>query len=182
MSKTWEIQTKHILGEVYITSKLSPREEKLLKAWLELTLDSFWDFIKKNKFSYFTPQSKLTLSILFCGDQKMRLLNSHYRCKDKTTDVLSFPSYPSLRKKHRTYTTELDLHLGDLAVSIPVARRQAKEFDIPFPDEMIQLLHHGLLHLLGFDHEISNLEEKLMESHEAWLLKRFKQKKLIHDK
>ena len=56
--------------------------------------------------------------------------------------------------------------LGDLAISVPTARRQAKEFNISVWDEFIHLYFHGLLHLMGYDHDISAIEEKLMQKWE----------------
>jgi probable rRNA maturation factor len=85
----------------------------------------------------------------------MRRMNRTYRRKDKTTDVLSFPS--GERRKG---------FLGDLVVSAPEARRQARQVQSTFPKVVEKLLLHGLLHLLGYDHEtdrgeMNELEEQL---------------------
>ncbi len=103
------------------------------------------------------------VSLLICGDERIRKLNREHRKKDKPTDVLSFPSYENLRK---ISPHEDEVFLGDLAISIPTARRQAKEFGISVWDEFIHLYFHGLLHLIGYDHEISEAEEKLMQKWE----------------
>ena len=96
------------------------------------------------------------VSLLICGDDRIRKLNRDHRNKDKPTDVLSFPAYENLRKISRG---EDEIFLGDLAISIPTARKQAKEFGISVWDEFIHLYFHGLLHLMGFDHEINGENE-----------------------
>jgi probable rRNA maturation factor len=95
------------------------------------------------------------VSVLFCGDAAMRRLNRTYRAKDKTTDVLSFPSGAGRNG-----------FLGDLIVSEPEARRQARDGGSAFERVMEKLLLHGLLHLLGYDHEtdageMDDLEKEL---------------------
>jgi probable rRNA maturation factor len=85
------------------------------------------------------------LSILLCDDVVMRRLQRRHRGLRKTTDVLSFemPSAPGGAPKRL---------LGDVVISVPTARRQAKAAGRPTRDEATELLAHGLLHLLGFDH------------------------------
>jgi len=78
---------------------------------------------------------------LITGDTELRRLNREFRGQDYATDVLSFPSAaPS------TY-------LGDLAISLGRARAQAREFGHDIEQEVKILMLHGVLHLLGFDHE-----------------------------
>jgi probable rRNA maturation factor len=81
------------------------------------------------------------VSVFFCGDSVMRRLNRLYRRKDRTTDVLSFPSGISGE------------FLGDLVISVPEARRQARREGKREAALLERLLLHGLLHLLGYDHE-----------------------------
>jgi len=91
------------------------------------------------------------LSVLLCGDGRIRTLNRTWRGKDRPTDVLSFspepdPSRPPRRVGARGV-------LGDLVVSVPAAARQARRYRHPTSRELQILLAHGLLHLLGYDHE-----------------------------
>jgi probable rRNA maturation factor len=90
---------------------------------------------------------KAELSVLFLGDCAMRTLNRQYRGKDTTTDVLSFSlregSFPSIQP---------DM-LGDIVISVPRAARQARESGHSLACEIEHLLVHGLVHLLGYDHE-----------------------------
>ncbi|RMG44146.1 MAG: rRNA maturation RNase YbeY [Candidatus Dadabacteria bacterium] len=91
------------------------------------------------------------LSVLFTGDSEIKLLNAHYRGKDTPTDVLSFSMLEGDDSGPRT-------SLGDIVISIDTARRQAEDLQVSLEEELLRLLLHGLLHLLGFDHE--NVSEK----------------------
>ena len=97
------------------------------------------------------------LSILFCGDGRMRSLNRRYRRKDKSTDVLAFPA------EGPGTGTERPL-LGDIVVSIPYAARQARKRSEPVAREVDRLLVHGFLHLLGYDHEVDDGEMDALEA------------------
>jgi probable rRNA maturation factor len=94
-----------------------------------------------------------TLSVSFVGDATMRRLNREHRGKDRTTDVLSFPQYEPFAAPTRAAGGEPELLLGDIVVSLDVAARQAAEYDAALDAEIERLLVHGLLHLLGHDHE-----------------------------
>jgi probable rRNA maturation factor len=86
-----------------------------------------------------------TFDILITGDAELRKLNREFRGQDYPTDVLSFPGVggPGGRP-----------HLGDLAISVARARAQAKQFGHSTEQEVRILMLHGLLHLLGMDHEM----------------------------
>lgn len=108
------------------------------------------------------------LHVSLVGDQKMKSLNRDYRDKDKTTDVLSFPVYENIRGGEEFLMGAVEL--GDIFISYPVLKKQAKEFKISEENEFFHLLVHGFLHLLGYDHELSDEEEKIMESYEKKLV------------
>jgi len=91
------------------------------------------------------------LSILLTTDERMLELNTQYRQKTATTDVLSFrqeedggPGFGNL--------------LGDIVISVPTAQRQAEENRLTLDEEVGSLAIHGLLHLLGHDHETEGWE------------------------
>ena len=120
---------------------------------------------------------KAELSILLTGDEGIRTLNRRWRAKDKATDVLSFPLYDidSLRALGRQATRApkiMPWELGDVVISVDTARRQAKERGLTLPEELDLLLVHGILHLLGFDHELGEKEARAMRSWEKKLLGR----------
>lgn len=124
-----------------------------------------------------SQQDKVELDVHFCGDKKMKTLNSDFRNKDKTTDVLSFPVFESLRAESDEFVFPGPVHIGDIIISRDVAIRQAKEFKLPVEQEVIHLLVHGFLHLQGWDHEISELEEEIMQGHEKKLLDKIRSKR-----
>ena len=86
-----------------------------------------------------------TVSVAVVSDQRVRALNRQYRGVNRATDVLSFPT------DHRSPTT--DHCLGDIVIARGVARRQAREAGHSELTEWRVLALHGLLHLLGYDHE-----------------------------
>ncbi len=98
----------------------------------------------------------------------MRTLNRRYRNKDRTTDVLSF----SLREG-RFGGVQPDM-LGDIVIAVPVARRQAVDAGLTLHQELERLLVHGLLHLIGYDHERGEAEARSMRKKEQNLLKRLR--------
>ena len=91
-------------------------------------------------------------TIAFVSDKRIRELNRQFRGIDKATDVLSFPT-----------DGPDELSLGDIAVSVDTAAKQAKENGLSFDDEIAQLILHGLLHLSGYDHETDNGEMNRLE-------------------
>ncbi len=105
--------------------------------------------------------SGVALSLVVVGDERMRALNAEWRDLDKTTDVLSFPAGEPVGPGPRA--------LGDLALCLPVAARQAKALRTSVDAELRLYLAHGLLHLLGHDHE-TPAEEKAMRAAERKLL------------
>ena len=89
---------------------------------------------------------------LITGDAEMRRLNRTFRAHDYPTDVLSFPGFAP--------------HLGDLAISIQRARAQARRFGHGTEEEIRILMLHGLLHLLGLDHE--NGDGRMQRAERRW--------------
>jgi probable rRNA maturation factor len=87
------------------------------------------------------------LSILLTGDDQIQNLNRDYRKKNRPTDVLAFAQREG---EHGEHAGRL---LGDVVVSIPTTRRQAEAAGRDLGSELTMLLAHGLLHLLGWDHE-----------------------------
>ncbi len=99
-----------------------------------------------------------TVSLLLADDAALQQLNRDFRGKDKPTDVLSFPAH------------EMDRPLlGDIAVALGMASRDAMEQGVPLSDHLQHLLVHGYLHLLGHDHE-TDAEAVQMEGLEIMAL------------
>jgi len=120
------------------------------------------------------------VTVALVGDAAMRSLNQRFLGKDYATDVLSFPAgddEPRLAPSRRRGRTSRSVGspkaapaslatLGDLAIATGVARRQAREHGHTFSTELRVLALHGLLHLLGYDHEadrgrMRQVEERL---------------------
>jgi probable rRNA maturation factor len=112
------------------------------------------------------------LDIAIVSDVEMRRLNREFRRVDTSTDVLSFPSESRAGISHVGTGLRGVPYLGDLAIAVGVARRQAAEQRHSLAVELKVLALHGLLHLLGYDHEADDgqmrrLEERLR--HQAGL-------------
>ncbi|MCB2182205.1 MAG: rRNA maturation RNase YbeY [Desulfobulbaceae bacterium] len=104
------------------------------------------------------------LSILLVDDAKITKLNDQYRGKKKPTNVLSFPMFDD------DDTFPGPPMLGDIVISIDTAAREADSQSIPLIDYLGILLVHGLVHLLGFDHEQGKKEAGRMAAKEKELL------------
>ncbi|MBI2916671.1 MAG: rRNA maturation RNase YbeY [Chloroflexi bacterium] len=91
------------------------------------------------------------LGLVVAGDETVAQLNEQYRGVTGTTDVLSF----SLTEGEEEFVGPpgVELGLGDVIISYPQARRQAQELGHSVEDEFARLIMHGILHLLGYDHE-----------------------------
>ncbi len=101
-------------------------------------------------------KSQSSATVAFVSDTKIRELNRRFRGIDSATDVLSFPDAATTRQRQGQ-------NLGDIAVSVEQAERQAKENGLRFQEEISQLILHGLLHLCGYDHETDNGEMNRLE-------------------
>lgn len=114
--------------------------------------------------------SHAELSVVFVGNDRMRLLNARYRAIDRTTDVLSFPLSDSAPPRRQTSSSPCPLPLGDIVICVPKASAQAGEYGVTFREELLRLLVHGLLHLAGYDHEINAYRKRKMQEKEKQLL------------
>ncbi|MDR2081828.1 MAG: rRNA maturation RNase YbeY [Campylobacteraceae bacterium] len=103
--------------------------------------------------------SKKDIECIFTDSENMRKLNLKVRRKDETTDVLSFP-----------LEDLLSVPLGSIVINLELANNTARELNHTLNDECALLFIHGLLHLLGYDHECDNGE---MRAKEEELIKKF---------
>lgn len=123
-------------------------------------------FVKKQalRMMVYLGCSDSDLSVVFVHDERMRSLNRTYRCKDRPTNVLAFPQCQTYEGEPRT------LMLGDVVISLPTAAREACELGQTLEERVVFLLAHGLLHLLGYDHECSAAQRRRMERREQDIL------------
>jgi probable rRNA maturation factor len=98
------------------------------------------------------------ITILLADDEAVRELNARFRAKDAPTNVLSFPAPEAFRP-----------HLGDIALAYGVCAREADEQGKPLADHLTHLTAHGVLHLLGYDHQ-DDAEAEAMEARERAIL------------
>ncbi|MEW6301507.1 MAG: rRNA maturation RNase YbeY [Thermodesulfobacteriota bacterium] len=101
-------------------------------------------------------QTRAELGIAFVKDPTIHALNRQYRGKDRPTDVLSFPLADELQP----------FLLGEVVISVETAARQARRRGHTLREEFQTLLIHGVLHLLGYDHEVSRREAVRMRRKE----------------
>lgn len=119
-------------------------------------------------------EAQAELSLLITDDATVRELNKTYRGKDKTTDVLSFALEADRRGDAAAGFVMPPgevVHLGEVIVSYPKAAEQAAERQHPVEDELALLVVHGVLHLLGYDHdkptrqrEMRSLEQRVLSA------------------
>ena len=141
---------------------------------IELTFD---DLLNEDLIipSFSQSGSQLATDVELIEDEEMTRLNSEFREKNSTTDVLSLSTYEDFRSEWRDDSLPV-FHLGQIFISLDVALRQAKGAQISLFQEVIELMIHGILHLKGYDHEIDEKERELMYSLERIIFEKFKQK------
>ena len=160
--------------------KMRERFEKDARAILKLFVDAsggesdssgnfnVYDRLRENLGDDFPEQlSHAELSVALCDDAYIQALNKEWRSKDAPTDVLSFPSGG---EEEGIAAFGPICVLGDIIISVETARAQAEEVGHSLEDELRVLLAHGFAHLLGFDHELGEEEEKDMQELEREIM------------
>jgi probable rRNA maturation factor len=110
-------------------------------------------------------KNELTVNLKLVSSKEMMKLNEEFREKRSDTNVLSFPADGEIQK--------ISGELGDIAISIPYVQTESKNLNRDLDDHMMHLLAHGILHLLGFDHQ-EDQDANIMEAQEIKYLKFFK--------
>lgn len=116
---------------------------------------------KIKKLKTLGPKGLWKVDVAFVDEVKMKELNLKFRFKNHATDILSF---------HGPEPFYSMGYLGELVICLPIMEKQAKELKLKPETELAVLLVHGLLHLLGFDHERGDKEAKEMLKYERQLL------------
>ncbi len=113
--------------------------------------------------------TRLVTSLLFTSDEEIHVLNREWRQRDKPTNVLSFPMLErdDLLALGPDGPPEM---LGDIALAHATCAREAEEKGVSLQDHASHLILHGLLHLAGYDHEISDADAEKMEELEVKVL------------
>ncbi len=110
------------------------------------------------------------LSIAFVGQGRIREVNKRYRGKNRATDVLSFPESKVLMEKFKIGPTEKIPGLGEMIICLREVKKNANKIELAFEKELAKVVIHGVLHLLGYDHEKSEQEEIEMQKKENYYL------------
>ena len=107
-------------------------------------------------------QNTAEVSITFTDNESIHKLNAKYRGVDRPTDVLSFPLFDYEGTSEEPPVDEMMNMLGDIVISLERAAEQAEEFGHSFEREVAFLTAHSMLHLLGYDHELGEEEDREM--------------------
>jgi probable rRNA maturation factor len=102
------------------------------------------------------------ISVILCDNNIIHAINREYRNKNKPTDVISFSymeyPFPAVESAPEP--------LGDIYISLEKAMENARSYEVKYSDEIKRLLIHGILHLIGYDHERSPEDERIMQEKE----------------
>ena len=134
-----------------MTIELDIQQETISPDGIEDALIAAADAVLKNE-----QVSAAMITILLTDDEMMRSLNRQFRAEDKSTDVLSF----SFGEEQLPLGGDLH-YLGDIAISVPYANRQAAARGHSTTAELQLLTIHGILHLLDYDHEEEDEKQKM---------------------
>lgn len=127
------------------------------------------DFVSQNEeIDFLNIDKPLAVNLSLSNDAEVHLLNRQFRKMDKPTNVLSFANIDD-EAFEETIAAADEIELGDIIIALETMQREAKEQNISFHDHYCHLLAHGLLHLLGFDHQ-DDEEAEYMESFEVDIL------------
>lgn len=115
-------------------------------------------------------EGELELSLKLTDDDELMDLNSSFRGKEKSTNVLSFPSQTLHKGDLSEFKESKQLYLGDVAISYDKVQIESNKYDIKFENHLAHLILHSILHLLGYDHvddkdafEMEGLEKKILK-------------------
>jgi probable rRNA maturation factor len=130
----------------------------LIREAIETTLN-FEDF-----------QNACEVSVTFTDNEGIRELNKKFRGKDAPTDVLSFPLFDYDGEMDEPAIDEIISNLGDIVISLERAKEQAQEFGHSYQRETAFLCVHSMLHLLGYDHELGEAEDREMRAKQTQIM------------
>ncbi|MDQ0158660.1 rRNA maturation RNase YbeY [Alkalibacillus salilacus] len=109
------------------------------------------------------------MSVTIVDDETIKQINADYREKDYATDVISFALEEQGEGELDIVGDDLPVHLGDIVISFDRAKAQANEYDHSLNRELAFLSVHGLLHLIGYDHETKADEKAMFQKQESIL-------------
>lgn len=105
----------------------------------------------------------VSFDIVFVNNEEIHRINKEYRQKDMPTDVITFAIFADSPKEEQ-YIFDGEVNLGEIIVSLDKIEEQSKENNVSFNDELYFLVSHGILHLLGFDHQTEEDYQFMVEN------------------
>ena len=147
--------------------------------------NNLWNRKLKKKFFFFNSlvrffprkyrfiKKKITLTVLLSNNRNIKKLNKKFRNKNKSTDVLSFPSEKKFNVKNNSY-------LGDIIISFEFMNNPRTINNFEFRNKVIKIFIHGFLHLLGYDHtKLKDFKKMLKEEEEIYQFIKIKMAKFV---
>ncbi|MEA3304879.1 MAG: rRNA maturation RNase YbeY [Patescibacteria group bacterium] len=128
---------------------------------MKIAINKAFDVMQKSDYNF----SLSDIDLYFIGDTEMIQLNTSWRGKESSTDILSFPAEGEGISLDSFVDPEIDTQepsMGELFISLDVAQKQADQWGHDIYNECQLLFVHGVLHLLGYDHELGEKEEQEM--------------------
>lgn len=145
--------------------------------------EEFFRNIAEKAQKIFGLTGNIEIGLAIVGDGRIRKLNKMYRGKNRVTDVLSFASrsvipylakaFPRIKKNQEIEFIEPPdgvRHLGEIILCYPQAKKQARRLSNPLEKELSLLFVHGILHLIGYEHENGGEQEKKMKEMEEQIM------------
>ena len=151
-----------VVSESNLWNKKIKKKEFFFKSLVSL-------FPKKYRFT----KKKISLTILLSNNKNIKKLNKKFRNKDKSTDILSFPSEKKINIKKSPY-------IGDMIISYEFMNKPKALSTLEFKDKLTKIFIHGFLHLLGYDHiKLKDFKEMLVEEEKIYKTIKTKIAKLV---
>ena len=141
------------------------------KALAETSVDILLEIYCSILANHGIDSEKAEVSLLLTNDSEIQQFNDQYRNKNKPTDVLSFQQFDDLESIQNALAKH-PISLGDIILSFDTMVKDAETQNKSHQDHLIHLFVHGLLHLLGYDHELTE-EAEIMEAYEIKFLAQY---------
>lgn len=106
--------------------------------------------------------SVISFDIVLCNNEDIHRINKEYRNKDSATDVISFAIFADSLPEER-FIIDDEINLGEIIISLDKTEEQSKDNNVTFDSELYYLISHGILHLLGFDHQTQEEYDFMVE-------------------
>lgn len=104
----------------------------------------------------------VSFDIVFCNNDKIHEINREYRQKDRPTDVITFALFADSLPEER-FVFDNEINLGEIIVSLDKTLEQSKDKKHSFEEELFFLISHGIMHLLGYDHQTESELEFMLD-------------------